>query len=76
MLLIGQEASIAHQPVEQGETQKISKVSKVCPDASGRKTLVRRKCLPAVLSGVPLQCHGHVFVREPEIGQDKALGEA
>lgn len=75
MLLIGQEASIAHQPVEQGETQKISKVSKVCPDASVL-TLVPRKCLPAVLSGVPLQCHGHVFVREPEIGQDKALGEA
>ena len=48
-----------HQPVEQGETQKISKVSKVCPDASVL-TLVPRKCLPAVLvwraSAVPWPC--------------------
>ena len=72
MLLVGQEASIAHQPVEQRETQRISKG---CPRASVLN-LVPRKCLPAMLSGVPLQCHGHVFVREPESGQEKALGKA
>ena len=73
MLLVGQEASIAHQPVEQRETQRISKG---CPRASVLNLVPKcpQKVLASSAVWVPLQCHGHVFIREPESGQEKALG--